>query len=63
LIAAGHPGALDYTPRQMYFMLALVEVRLARKAYQDLSLTALACQGNARAIKKQLAVLKKKARL
>lgn len=43
----------------MYFMLELVEQRKVREAHHELSMMALACQGSARAIRKQLAALKK----
>ena len=41
-------------------MLELVEARLARESHHELSLMALACQGDGKAIRKQLAALKKR---
>jgi len=44
----------------MHFMLELVESRVARETHHQLSVMALACQGDGKAIRKQLAALRKK---
>jgi hypothetical protein len=44
----------------MHFMLELVEARRSRESHHELSLMALACQGDGKAIRKQLAALRKK---
>jgi hypothetical protein len=59
LIAAGHPAALAYTPRQAFAFVRLARRRRNQDAAERLSLDRLAQHGKASDVRKTLKDLRK----
>lgn len=54
LIAAGHVGTLDYTPRQAAAFLRLARLRRRRKAAEDLTIATLGARGDIKEVERTI---------